>query len=84
MAQKNASEKLRQQQNKATAKYLSNNYDNISLKVRKDSGYKEQIENHCKEYGYVSDVTGKIDKTAFLLKAIETQMKIDSGEISII
>ena len=62
-------------------------YDRIEIYVRKDLQIKEQIENHCQEYGYLNEdgiyKEKKTNRAKFILKAIETQMAIDRGELKL-
>lgn len=68
---------------RANNNYKKRTYERIEIQVRKELNLKERIEKHCLEYGYTTDenISGKkTNRVAFITKAIETQMAIDSGE----
>lgn len=71
---------------RANYKYHKKTYDRIEIYVKKELNLKEKIEEHCQEYGYLTDknISGKkTNRAAFITKAIETQMAIDSGKIKV-
>ena len=78
-------EKVSEAQKRATRKYVDEKYDRLELKFRKDEKWKERIDEHCKQYGYVSNTsrTG-LTRMSFIKNAIETQMAIERGEIKIV
>ena len=64
-------------QNKATTKYVSENYNRIEVRFRKEENMVLKIKTHLKEYGYS-------DRSDFIKKAVETQMAIDRGELKVV
>ena len=56
-------------QQKATAKYIKNNYDRIEVKVPK--GRKEELMEHAQQRGE--------SLNAFMSRAIDTQLEQDNG-----
>ena len=71
-------------QNRATAKYMRENYDRLDVKFKKESKMLDVLNNHVKEYDYKDSVTGRYSKAEFVKRAIETQLAIDRGEIKIV
>ena len=69
-------EKNKKLHHQATADYMKQNLDSILIRLPKtkidDRPTREEIKNHCKQYGYAGTQT-------FIIKAIQTQMKIDAG-----
>ena len=68
----------------ATRNYMTKHYERLEFSFRKEEKWKERIDEHCREYGYMADsIKGGISRVNFLKKAMETQMAIDRGELKL-
>lgn len=78
--------KLTEAQLRARKKYNEKTFDRIEIKPKQSENLPARIDAHCIKHGYLKE-TGQIgtpNRTGFIVKAIETQMKIDNGEIKIV
>ena len=72
---------------RANNHYRKETYKTLQVAYRKEEKLGDRINEHCIEYGYLTETgpkKGEPNKSAFILKAIETQMKIDRGELKIV
>lgn len=68
---------------KATVRYIKKAYDRMEFKFRKEENMPEIMKSHCEKYNY-RDEKGNVNRSDFIKQAIETQMKIDRGDCTII
>ena len=72
---------------RANNRYRKDTYKTLQVAYHKEEELSEKINEHCIKYGYLTETgpkKGDPNKSAFILKAIETQMKIDRGELKIV
>ena len=70
-------------QSKATIKYVKKNYDRVEVRFRKEEEIPKKIKIHCEKYNY-RDEYNRPNKSMLFRKALDTQMKVDSGEYELV